>query len=219
MIRESTLLKSIPGIRHAFGTKSENLPKTFEDSWNSSKPHWKQVHGKTSCEIIAVQQDCGEADAVWTIQPKVPIAVVSADCVPILMARSDGKAIAAIHSGWRGTLADISGELARRFGEDLSSWTAAIGPAIGPCCYQVSEELALDFLSRFSDLSKQEVLPSPRMLDLPRLVEHALKRSGIGEVELLRACTRCSRDADGYVYESFRRDRKGSREFSIIEIV
>jgi copper oxidase (laccase) domain-containing protein len=114
----------------------------------------------------------------------LPIAVTSADCVPVLAARRDGRAVAALHAGWRGTLAGAAGSSCARSparGEDPAQWIAAIGPAIGPCCYEVSEELAAEFGS-----------PQTRMLDLPALNAAQLRAAGIGEVELLRACTRCS---------------------------
>jgi copper oxidase (laccase) domain-containing protein len=91
-------------------------------------------------------------------------------------------------------------------GEDPAQWIAAIGPAIGPCCYEVSEELAREFGS-----------PQTRMLDLPALNAAQLRAAGIGEVELLRACTRCSLDERGTpLYASYRREGRGLQQRSVI---
>ncbi len=134
--------------------------------------------------------------------------MTSADCVPVLAARTDGRAVAALHAGWRGTLAGAASELVRALvarGEDPSRWVAAIGPAIGPCCYEVSAELAREFGAR------------TRMLDLPALNAAQLRAAGIGAVELLRACTRCARDERGApLYASYRRDGRGQQQRSSI---
>src|SRR5688572_22943054 len=136
----SALLASVLGLRHAFGTASEPVPEPFLPDWPARFPVWKQVHGVRVVEVRAPREELGECDAILSFAPGQPIAVTTADCVPVLAARRDGGAVAALHSGWRGTIADAAGELARALrerGEDPRSWSTAVGPAIGPCCYEV----------------------------------------------------------------------------------
>jgi polyphenol oxidase len=125
-------------------------------------------------------------------------------------------AVAAVHAGWRGVRARILSTLWARLnekGETPSNWVAAIGPAIGPCCYQVSEELASDFKLEFSRYGDALVQPSHRMLDLPAIQEAELKSLGLSSVDLIRACTRCT---PGPRYFSYRREGAGTRQWSII---
>jgi YfiH family protein len=94
-------------------------------------------------------------DASITNRPGLLLAVQTADCVPILLVDPQKRAIAAIHAGWRGTLARIAaktiGALQMQFGTNPRDLLAAIGPSIGPCCYEVGTEVATQFLSQFPD--------------------------------------------------------------------
>jgi YfiH family protein len=209
MHQTSPLLERIPGLRHAFGSASEPVPEPFLAEWPEGFPRWKQVHGTRIVEARAAREDLGECDGIVCFSAALPIAVTSADCVPILAARKDGRAVAALHSGWRGTLAGAATELVRTLvarGENPAHWVAAVGPAIGPCCYEVSVELAREF----GELET-------RMLDLPARNAAQLRAAGIGEVDLLRACTRCARDEHGApLYASYRRDGRGQQQRSLI---
>lgn len=219
---QSEVLGRIHGVIHGFGSKSEPVPSALLARWND-RPTWKQVHGVASVEIREPKQICGEADALYSRTRGIPVAVMTADCVPILMARSDGHAVAAIHSGWRGTQANILRELWKTLieqGEEPSRWVAAIGPAIGPCCYQVSEELSQKFEAEFTGAGKGIAVPSHRMLDLPAINAWILRDLGLAEVDLVRACTKCSAAADGSgpLFHSYRREGGGTRQWSIISV-
>lgn len=217
---KSELLSRVPGIMHGFGSADEEVPATLAREWSLKRPRWKQVHGVAVAEVLEAGQGCGEVDALWTRKLGLPIAVVSADCVPVLLARRDGRAVAAVHAGWRGTRARIFRALFENLivgDEKPGDWIAAIGPAIGPCCYEVSEELARDFASSFSSFSG--AVPSHRRLDLPAINAAELQAIGLCEVELNRACTRCLLDASGRpLYHSYRREGGGTRQYSMIGI-
>ncbi|HEX4004029.1 MAG TPA: peptidoglycan editing factor PgeF [Candidatus Acidoferrales bacterium] len=94
-----------------------------------------------------------KADALFTREPDVLLAVQTADCIPILLADTKTRAIAAIHSGWRGTLARIAaktlGRMQMEFGTRPEDVIAAIGPGIGGCCYEVGSDVAREFHSQF----------------------------------------------------------------------
>ena len=96
-------------------------------------------------------------------------------------------------------------------------WRAAVGPAIGPCCYEVSPEIAADFARAFASMGDAVAVPAERRLDLPAINAWQLRDAGIGAVELLRACTRCALDADGTpLYASYRREGRGLQQRSVI---
>ncbi len=94
-------------------------------------------------------------DALITSQPGVLLVVQTADCVPILLADTKNKAVAAVHAGWRGTLARIAektlGQMRAEFGTDPADVVAALGPGIGRCCYEVGSEVAQQFEAKFPD--------------------------------------------------------------------
>ncbi len=94
-----------------------------------------------------------QGDALITAQPGLLLAAQSADCVPILLADPVRRVAAAIHAGWRGTLARIAaktvGRMRLEFGTRPGDVLAAIGPAIGRCCYEVGPEVAQAFLGQF----------------------------------------------------------------------
>lgn len=93
-------------------------------------------------------------DAVMTNRSHRLLAVMTADCIPVLVFDPKKKAVAVFHAGWRGTLARIVergiGTMRLEFGSKPSDLIAAIGPGIGPCCYSVGEEVRHDFRSQFA---------------------------------------------------------------------
>ena len=96
-----------------------------------------------------------KADALITREPGALLGVQTADCIPILLADPKRRAVAAIHSGWRGTLARIAtkalGRMHMEFGTRPGDVIAALGPGIGRCCYEVGSEVAREFQSQFSE--------------------------------------------------------------------
>jgi YfiH family protein len=126
------------------------------------------------------------ADGLWTDEPDLPILAMSADCLPIAIARVDTTepAVAVLHAGWRGLLAGIAAAGAGAVGDGRLA--AAIGPAIGPCCYGVGEEVAEPFRARFG----ADVVREGR-LDLWTSAERALRAAGVEHVERFDRCTAC----------------------------
>ncbi len=138
-------------------------------------------------------------DGLWSDEPDLPILALSADCLPIALARSNGRApaVAVVHVGWRGLLAGmIESAVAALGGGALA---AAVGPAIGPCCYEVRDDVAGPFRARFGP----GIVEAGR-LDLWRAAEDALEGAGVTQVERVDLCTACHPE----LFFSHRRDGK-----------
>jgi YfiH family protein len=138
-----------------------------------------------------------QCDGLWTDEPAEPMMLLTADCLPVALARADGvPALALLHVGWRGLLAGIVAEGCRLLGD--APLAAAIGPGIGPCCYEVGEEVAVPFRETFG-----EDVAVGRRLDLWTACERALRTAGCERVLRLDRCTSCEPEA----FFSHRRDR------------
>jgi len=116
----------------------------------------RQIHSDIPYRIDAASLHSGEAphgDALFTREPRILLAVQTADCVPILLADTKRRAVAAIHAGWRGTLRRIAaktlGRMQMEFGTRPEDVIAALGPGIGRCCYEVGSEVAREFHAQF----------------------------------------------------------------------
>ena len=172
----------------------------LEPAWvGGDRPHvrMRQVHGTT---VLAARVGlCGESDAMVTTLPELALVVVTADCVPILVA--SGDRVAAIHAGWRGLVGGVIAGALEEF-EDPSRLTAWIGPAIGPCCYEVGEEVADPVVARSSKAVRVRGRGERPHLDLPLAAAIELERFGVGEIRRLTICTACH----PATLESYRRD-------------
>lgn len=153
------------------------------------------------------------ADVVVGNDPECAIAVRVADCVPVLLADESGRAVAAIHAGWRGIAcrAIIAGvdALQARYGVRPERLTAAIGPSIGPCCYEVGESTRTAFHDAGHHASVLERWFDPRAagkyhLDLWRAASDQLEGAGLapGSIHLAGLCTKTHVDA----FHSYRVD-------------
>ncbi|HKD93511.1 MAG TPA: peptidoglycan editing factor PgeF [Gaiellaceae bacterium] len=135
------------------------------------------------------------ADGLWTDEPGLPILAMSADCLPIVLARTGKLGVAVLHAGWKGLLAGIVAAGVQAL--DGGKLRAAIGPGIGPCCYDVGEEVAGPFRERFGDDVVRE-----RRLDLWTSAERALRAAGVEQVDRFDRCTACEPET----FFSHRRD-------------
>lgn len=177
----------------------------------------RQVHG-ARVGVVSARVPPGtelrEVDALATAESGRPLAVQVADCVPLLLA-SDAGPVAAVHVGRRGLRAGIVGaalEALRRLGAPAGSLHAAIGPAIGGCCYEVPRELQEDVLSAHPAAAATTTWGTPS-LDLPRAVAARLARAGVARVLPPPGCTRCDPSRRWF---SHRRDRHAGRQLGVI---
>jgi YfiH family protein len=145
----------------------------------------RQVHGAEVREADPAAAGT-PADGIWTQDSSRPLLVFTADCLPVALARANGSrpAMALLHVGWRGLLAGIVEAGAGALGS--RGFHAAIGPGIGPCCYEVGDEVRTPFRARFG----AGVLRTGR-LDLWTATERALLAAGAARVARSDLCTAC----------------------------
>jgi hypothetical protein len=115
----------------------------------------RQIHSDLACGVSAstVAGEPSKADALFTRERGMLLIAQTADCVPVLLADMKQRAVAAIHSGWRGTVQRIAqktlGRMQMEFGTRPGDVIAAIGPCIGGCCYEVGSDVAREFDAKF----------------------------------------------------------------------
>jgi hypothetical protein len=143
----------------------------------------------------------GEGDALISNLPGIGLTIRTADCLPILIVDPRNRAVAAIHAGWRGVVSDIASKTVHTMGRLLDSkaedLVIAIGPGIGPCCFEVGPEVAV----QFGLLGRAKV-------DLVETTCRQLRRNGVGQGQISSSglCTYCGSE----LFESYRRDREAS---------
>ena len=186
-----------------------------------------QVHGARVVEVGpgAAPASVGRerADALVTSEVGPTLAVRTADCVPVLIADPAGSAVGAAHAGWRGLVAGVLGatvaavaRLGRCRPADL---VASIGPAIGPCCFEVGEEVAAA-ITEATGAGEAVVRPhgAPRpLVDLPLAARRSLEAAGLGpeRIEVVGLCTRCTPDR----LHSYRRDGpRAGRQLGLVRL-
>ena len=193
-----------------------------------------QVHGARVTEaaplgVVTPGTRYERCDGLWSDRPGQGMLLVAADCVPVVLARENApRRLAVLHVGWRGLLAGIveNGVAALR-GRSAEEGTgpvaagharsspvpdvaAAIGPAIGPCCYEVGEEVAAAYRGRFG----AGVLRGQH-LDLPEAAARALRAAGVTAIERIRRCTACEAE----LFFSHRRDRGRTGRQGVVAVI
>ena len=166
-----------------------------------------QVHSARVLRAVPAQR--GEhADGLWTDEPGLPILAMSADCLPIVLARVGKPGVTVLHAGWRGLLAGIVAAGAEVLGGE--KLVAAVGPAIGPCCYEVGEEVAAPFRRAFG-----LGIVRDGKLDLWRAAERALRAAGCVLVDRVDLCTACAPER----FFSHRRDAGVTGRQGVIGVI
>ena len=172
----------------------------------------EQVHGDRIVDARSANDRVGRCDAIVTDRPGIALAVMVADCIPILMADTQRGVVAAVHAGRNGTLLDIApktvAHMVAHYGcrvDDIDVW---MGPAIGVCCYEVSEQIA-----KIVAKSRGERYMNGRYLDLKSLNRDCLIAAGIDakRVHISDTCTCCDDN-----YFSYRREGVTGRFAGII---
>lgn len=200
------------------GFASLNLSSVIGDEPEAVRANWErvgqnlgarrgigrmsQVHGARIATLGPDELDAGEADGLMTAVPGLALAVLTADCVPILFAAPRQKVVGVAHAGWRGTLAGIAGVMVDRFRQEFgvppAELKVALGPSIDGCCYEVEEDLAGRFVT--AGWIDGGIRPTPGRkprLDLREVNCRILRAAGVpeGAVERVGPCTSCASTA------------------------
>lgn len=184
----------------------------------------RQVH---SADVVIVREAWADearpaADALVTDRPGLLLAIVTADCAPVLLADREAAVVGAAHAGWRGAVGGVIANTVAAM-EALGARRERIAAAIGPCIAQASYEVGADMHAAFPPDAARFFLPGAPghwQFDLPGYVAARLGESGVGEVELLGCDTYAGEDR----FESYRRathrgEPTGGRQLSVIGLV
>jgi len=210
-------LERIPGLVHGFGTRDFGLAdlRRLAARRRAAVVLLDQIHS----DIIRVVEKAPagrlEGDALASGTRGLILAVKTADCLPVLIADGKGRAVAAVHAGWRGTALGVAGravlELGRRFGLNPAGFVAALGPSVGATCYEVGD----DVRRRFAEEGFGEEFFRPRrgrprkyLFDLAAANADQVAAAGVPRSRIFSVgrCTHCDPN-----FHSYRRDGDSRR--------
>ena len=182
-----------PGVVRANRTRALAAVGGALDSWTGGR----QVHGTRTARVDADRRGAGwdspahvvpDTDALWTDAPDVSLVVLTADCTPIVLVDVDAGRVGVAHAGWRGlTNGVIEATVAAMGG--AATLRAFVGPSIGPCCYEVGDDVATLARERLGDVVRR--VGTKEHLDLWAGSLIALTRAGVREVWPAALCTKC----------------------------
>ena len=184
-------------------------------------PIWMtQVHGTHVLALNEPSAVSPEADAVMTQTPGIACAIMTADCLPVLVADKQARVVGAAHAGWRGLAAGVVEQLINAMilvpgvtHQDLTVW---LGPAIGPTAFEVGQDVVDAFVNRNAQNATcfrlHPIAKGKYLADLPALAVNRLRAQGIKDITLSGLCTYTLRDR----FYSYRRDPVTGRMASLI---
>lgn len=168
-----------------------------------------QVH---SAAVVAARPGaCGTGDALWTARAGLALAVATADCVPLLLAGPG--VVAAVHAGWRGIAAGVVAASVAALPAPPHLLTAWIGPAIGPCCYEVGDDVATAVAEAAGAAVVHPRARARPHLDLPAAAGVQLAAVGVTRLHRVERCTRC---AAGALFSYRRQGRGAGRNLALV---
>jgi YfiH family protein len=182
----------------------------------------RQQHGDNIVEVKDKKlKEAGETDGMVTAEHGVYLGVLTADCVPLLFIAPKQKLAAAVHAGWRGTLAGIAEKAVRLFqnqyGIAASELEVALGPSIGVCCYEVKDDVVRPLMKKWGRLTTPSIAvkDGKSYVNLSRLNRDILREAGVPGKQLFQVgpCTRCSAED----FFSYRREGgETGRQISVV---
>ena len=193
-VLKSDLLK---GINHCFTTRGVKLNFFEEKIISPIQTHSDHV------EIIDERLEYPDTDSLIITQKNIPIALRFADCTPIIFYDTKNKVGAISHAGWRGTVQKIGVKTIKKmqvnFDTKPQNIVAIIGPAIGLCCYEVSEQVKDKLLNSVNDRSG---LTEGKKVDLKQINSRQLEEIGVTKIDICPYCTSCNND----LFYSYRKE-------------
>ncbi len=222
------VLEAIPWLAHAFSVRGSRPEAILRNEMRVAHPPrtLRQIHGARVVRIDDGDDGPGGAgdgppqgDVLVTDRPGVSLGVWVADCVPVLIADPASRAVAAVHAGWRGTvagaLAAAIASLRHIFGARPHDLRVAIGPSIGPCCFEVGDEVVAALLGADPGatdcVSPGPVRPHVDLWEANRRQAIAAGATG-ALIETARLCTCCHGD----LLESYRREGAGAGRMAAV---
>ena len=211
-VLRSALLEKYSGLIHGFvhDPGGPDLSKISSVHGLEGILTVNQIHGNSVFFAdCAAEEELVEADSIVTRRRGVGVGIVTADCVPVLLCFPDSGCVCAVHAGWRGTFLRVVksclAAVCEKYSLRAQDAVAAIGPAIGRCCYEVRDDVASQFVSRFGGGNWLfEKGDGKFLLDLVEFNRMELCDAGVSEIETMDMCT-CCRDLPSY-----RRDGSGT---------
>lgn len=214
-------LSTVPGLAYGFG---QRVPGDRQAARGAARNTFKesgevfflrQVHGAKV--VRPPWTEPPDADASLTDEAGALLAIETADCLPLLIVDPANRRVAAAHAGWRGTAARVAQEAVRSMvaaGSKPGQLLVALGPAIGPCCYEVGADVEV----AFGEDSSKFFVPGPasrKHLDVVAVNRAQLEEAGVpsSQIESVNLCTRCRGD----LFFSYRRD--GANAGRMISVV
>lgn len=234
-------------LLHGFSTRGVDLNLAYSSSGSAERVSRNRSRyfdaiapsgSAASCGLVTLKQmhssitrrvgraDVAERASMWgdglmTDEPGVLLGIQTADCLPVLIADTKRRAVAAFHAGWRGTLKGVVeqgvGSMREEFGSDPKDLMAAIGPGIGSCCFAVGAEVRKLFAARFSYAEELFIAGEALRMDLVEANRRQLLAAGLSPETIfaMRECTSCRTDR----YFSYRAEGgKTGRMMAVIGI-
>lgn len=210
----SPLLESVPGLVHGFGLRMPGTRTAAREAAQAAFRHagevffLRQVHG---CSVVSPPwTEPPEADASIAKEAGALLAIETADCLPVLIVDPLTRRVAAAHAGWRGTVAGVARHAVHALvdaGSNPANLLVALGPSIGPCCYEVGADVEAAFGpsgARFFVAGAG----GRKHLDVAAANRAQLEEVGVtaAHVAGVNQCTRCRTD----LFFSYRREREAS---------
>lgn len=207
--RAENLAENKKRVAEAFGTDEDKI-------FTVSQVHSDRIVIIDRTDTAPEDVKPFEADAIITDIKGISVGILTADCVPLLFLDSRNKVMAAVHAGWKGTASKIASKTVKmmieRFESRPQEIRAAIGPAIGACCYEVGQEV-VDAVGYRGNASVQR--EGKWYLDLPRANLLQLQEMGITDIDVSGICTSCRTD----LFFSHRKEMgKTGRQLSFISL-
>lgn len=212
------------GIAQAFFTGASPYPLTR----NANREEFLAAFGLA--DLVVMDQQHGDdvhlirngerpaaGDALVLTERNVAGVIKTADCLPVMLVEPGVPVAAIVHAGWRGTVRRITGKAVRAMvglGASPNAIAALLGPAIGPCCYEVGEDVRDMFLAEGFPREIFREDDRGLSLNMKTANREVLKEEGIGAVFDLSLCTYCT----GNLFHSYRRGEKEHRQINFISL-
>lgn len=214
---------SVPENIHAFVStrQSDAIHSTNSEAQKKHVQSLQQVHGSKVYKLETIVENLTpEADAIYTQVPNVVCEIHTADCLPVFLCDQQGQEIALAHAGWRGLAAGVLENTLECFEAERDQIVVWFGPAIGPCHFEVGEEVRDLFLQESNSDTKNLISsafiigakPGKWMADLYQLAQIRLHAAGVLRVNGGGLCTYCDTER----FYSYRRDKETGRLSSLI---